>query len=358
MIQRLDRQAEFSGVADGAADFDVHGLAEYLARNIPGFSGSLSVRQFKGGQSNPTYLLSSPSGRLVLRRKPSGKLLPSAHAIEREFRVTQALAGKGFPVARPLHLCADESVVGTAFYVMEHVEGRVFWEPHAPGLTGGDRRRLFDSLNQTIAALHKIDPSAAQLTDFGKPEGYVKRQIKRWSEQYRTSETQRITAMDRLIAFLPDAAPADGGTAIVHGDFRLDNCIIGAEEPRVAAVLDWELATLGDPLADFSYHLMAWHMPRSKDGAGVGSLIGHENDPGMPEFEDYVADYCTRTGRDGIANLDVYLAYNFFRLAAILQGIIGRVRDGTAANPHAARMADQVKPLAETGWAFAKRAGA
>jgi aminoglycoside phosphotransferase (APT) family kinase protein len=318
----------------------------------------LSVRQFKGGQSNPTYLLSSPTGRLVLRRKPSGKLLPSAHAIEREFRVTQALAEQGFPVARPLHLCMDDDVIGTAFYVMEHVEGRVFWEPHAPGLSGGERGKLFASLNQTIAALHGIDPAAAGLADFGKPEGYVKRQIKRWSDQYRASETEKIDAMDRLIAFLPDAAPADGGAAIVHGDFRLDNCIIDAEEPRVAAVLDWELATLGDPLADFSYHLMAWHMPRANDGAGVGSLIGHENTPGLPAFEDYVAQYCARTGRNGIANLDVYLAYNFFRLAAILQGIIGRVRDGTAANPHAARMANQVKPLAETGWAFAKRAGA
>jgi aminoglycoside phosphotransferase (APT) family kinase protein len=358
MTERLDRQAEFSGVADAAADFDAGPLADYLTRNISGFSGPLSVRQFKGGQSNPTYLLSSPSGRLVLRRKPSGKLLPSAHAIEREFRVTQALAGQGFPVARPLHLCTDETVIGTAFYLMEHVDGRVFWEPHAPGLSAEERAALFASLNQTIAALHRIDPAAAGLADFGKPEGYVKRQIKRWSEQYRASETETVGAMDRLIAFLPDAAPADGGAAIVHGDFRLDNCIIAAEAPRVAAVLDWELATLGDPLADFSYHLMAWHMPRANDGAGVGSLIGHENTPGLPAFEDYVAQYCAHTGRADIANLDVYLAYNFFRLAAILQGIIGRVRDGTAANPHAARMANQVKPLAETGWAFAKRAGA
>jgi aminoglycoside phosphotransferase (APT) family kinase protein len=359
MIQQLDRQAEFSGVAEiAAAPFDIAALEDYLSSHIDGFRGPLDVRQFKGGQSNPTYMLVSPPGKLVLRRKPPGKLLPSAHAIEREFRVTRALAAKGFPVARPLHLCTDESVIGTAFYVMEHVEGRVFWEPHAPELSGDDRAKLFDSLNATIAALHSINPADAGLADFGKPKGYVKRQIKRWSEQYRVSQTEKIDAMDRLIAFLPEAAPEDDKAAIVHGDFRLDNCIIDADEPRVAAVLDWELATLGDPLADFSYHLMAWYMPRSQDGAGVGSLMGHESDPGMPKFEDYVADYCRRTGRERIANLDVYLAYNFFRLAAILQGIIGRVRDGTAANPHAARMANQVKPLADTGWSFAKRAGA
>jgi aminoglycoside phosphotransferase (APT) family kinase protein len=360
MTQQLDRQAAFSGITDVAAGsgIDTARLTDYLAAHLEDLRGPLSLHQFRGGQSNPTYLVSSPSGSFVLRRKPSGKLLPSAHAIEREYRVTQALAAQGFPVARPLHLCMDETIIGTAFYVMEHVDGRVFWEPHAPGLSGRDRAKLFDSLNATIAALHVIDPETAGLADFGRPEGYVRRQIKRWSEQYRASETETIDAMDRLIAFLPEAAPADGGRAIVHGDFRLDNCIIDTNRPEVVAVLDWELSTLGDPLADFSYHLMAWHMPRSDDGAGVGSLLGHEHDLGMPDFEAYVADYCARTGRDRIANLDVYLAYNFFRLAAILQGIIGRVRDGTAANPHAARMANQVRPLAETGWAFARRAGA
>ena len=294
----------------------------------------------------------------MLRRKPSGKLLPSAHAIEREYRVTAALADARFPVARPLHLCTDEGVISAAFYVMEHAEGRVFWEPHAPGLSGEERAALFSSLNETIARLHGFDPAALGLSDFGKPQGYVARQIKRWSEQYRASETETIAEMDQLIAWLPGVCPEDSGAAVVHGDFRLDNCIVHATEPRVIAVLDWELSTIGDPLADFTYHLMQWFMPVSDTGAGVGSLMGHEQDAGVPPVEAYIADYCRRTGRSGIPNLAVYMAYNFFRLAAILQGILGRVRDGTAANAEAAAMARQVRPLAETAWRFAQEAGA
>ena len=353
---RIDRQQEFSGTI--AADLSADALQAYLAVHIDGFEGPLTISRFKGGQSNPTYKLMTPTRAYVLRRKPFGKLLPSAHAIEREFRVTAALADKGFPVVRPLHLCADDQVIGAAFYIMEHADGRVFWEPHAPGLTSRERAAIFDSLNATMAQLHTIDADAAGLSDFGKPQGYVARQIKRWSEQYRASETERIETMDRLIAWLPGACPADSGAAIVHGDFRLDNCIVHPTEPRVIAVLDWELSTIGDPLADFTYHLMQWFMPVSDSGAGVGSLVGHERDPGVPAFDAYVADYCRRTGRDGIANLDVYLAYNFFRLAAILQGILGRVRDGTAANAQAEAMARQVRPLADTAWAFARKAGA
>ena len=353
---RIDRQQAFSGTT--ASDINAAALESYLAHHIDGFAGPLTLARFKGGQSNPTYKLSTPTRAYVLRRKPFGKLLPSAHAIEREYRVTQALALAGFPVARPLHLCTDDSIIGAAFYVMEHAEGRVFWEPHAPELSGADRAALFDSLNDTIARLHKLDNTALGVADFGKPQGYVARQIRRWSEQYRASETETIPEMDRLIAWRPGVCPADSGAAIVHGDFRLDNCIIHPNEPRVIAVLDWELSTLGDPLADFTYHLMQWFMPVSETGAGVGSLMGHECDLGVPAIDDYITDYCRRTGRDGIAELDVYMAYNFFRLAAILQGILGRVRDGTAANGQAAAMARQVRPLAESAWVFARKAGA
>ena len=353
---RIDRQQAFSGTT--AADIDAGALEAYLAGHIQGFAGPVSLARFKGGQSNPTYKLSTPHAAYVLRRKPFGKLLPSAHAIEREYRVTAALGEAGFPVARPLHLCTDDSVIGAAFYVMEHAEGRVFWEPHAPGLSGEERASLFDSLNETIARLHGFDPAALGLSDFGKPQGYVARQIKRWSEQYRASETETIPEMDRLIAWLARVCPADSGAAVVHGDFRLDNCIVHPTEPRVIAVLDWELSTIGDPLADFTYHLMQWFMPVSETGAGVGSLLGHEQDAGVPPVEAYIADYCRRSGRSGIPNLPVYMAYNFFRLAAILQGILGRVRDGTAANADAAAMARQVRPLAETAWRFAREAGA
>lgn len=356
MAQKLNRQEAFSGTQP-ASDISDR-LVPYLSVHVPGFRAPARVEQFKGGQSNPTYLISAASGRYVMRRKPSGKLLPSAHAIDREYRVTLALAGQGFPVARPVHYCADDSIIGTAFFVMEHVAGRVFWEPWAPGLAGEERARLFGSLNRTIARLHGIDPDAAGLADFGKPQGYVARQIKRWSEQYRASATEKIAEMDQLMAWLPGACPAQARTAIVHGDFRLDNCIIAADAPEVAAVLDWELATLGDPLADYTYHLMMWFMPRSERGAGVGSLLGHERDPGIPAIEAYIEEYCTFTGRDGVPDLNVYLAYNFFRIGAILQGIVGRVRDGTAANRNALLMANEVRPLAETAWHFARKAGA
>ena len=353
---RIDRQQAFSGTM--APDIEQEALAAYLGQHVDGFAGPLVLQRFKGGQSNPTYLLSTPARSYVLRRKPFGRLLPSAHAVEREYQVTAALAQAGFPVPRPLHLCTDPSVIGAAFYVMAHVEGRVFWEPHAPGHSAGERRDLFHSMNATIATLHGLAPAALGLSGFGKPEGYVARQIRRWSEQYRASETERIPEMDRLIGWLPEACPADSGASIVHGDFRIDNCIVDPVEPRIIAVLDWELSTLGDPIADFTYHLMQWFMPVSETGAGVGSLIGHEHDPGLPDIQSYIAEYCRRTGRSGIPDLPVYMAYNFFRLAAILQGILGRVRDGTAANAEAAAMARQVRPLAETAWTFAQEAGA
>jgi aminoglycoside phosphotransferase (APT) family kinase protein len=352
----FDRQSAFSGT--GEADIPFPALERFLQGTLEGFRGPLSASKFKGGQSNPTYRLTTPGKSYVLRRKPSGALLPSAHAIEREYRVTLTLHSKGFPVARPLILCEDAMIIGSAFYVMEHVEGRIFWEPWAPGLSGDERSTLFASLNETIARLHNFDPVALGLSDFGKARNYVARQVKRWSEQYRASETEIIPAMDRLIDWLPTATPSDARHAIVHGDFRLDNVIVHPSEPQIIAVLDWELSTLGDPLADFTYHLMSWFMPKSADGSGIGSLMGHETEAGIPALEDYIADYCRLTNRSGIPDLDMYLAFNFFRLAAILQGIAGRVRDGTAANPHALNMAKQVKPLADAAWRFAEKAGA
>ncbi len=357
----IDRQTVFSGTKDvpEALAFDVDRLSAWLEKAVPEFKGPLAARQFKGGQSNPTYMIEAASGRYVLRRKPPGKLLPSAHAVDREFKVLSALHGAGFPVARPLILCDDDAVVGTMFYLMDFIEGRVYWVPELPGCDPQERSAIYDAMNATIAQLHTIDYEAVGLGDFGKPAGYVTRQIKRWSQQYRASETREIAEMEKLIEWLPGATPPDAGASIVHGDFRLDNMILAKDEPKVLAVLDWELATLGDPIGDFTYHLMQWHMPKSRFGSGTGSLVDVDlASLGIPSLDDYVARYCERTGRDGIANLDFYFAYNFFRLAAILQGIIGRVRDGTATNENAADMERQVLPLAQTAWGFAERAGA
>lgn len=356
----LDRQEAFSGTrpVSEALAFDEARLSAYLSGEIDGFRGPVEVRQFKGGQSNPTYLLTAASGRYVLRRKPPGKLLPSAHAVDREYRVMRALFEAGFPVPRPRLLCEDEAVVGTTFYVMDHVDGRIFWSPDMPGSDPQERAAVYDAMNETIARLHGFDVRALGLSDFGKPSGYVERQVRRWSQQYEASRTQDIPEMERLIAWLPTALPPEPGPALVHGDFRLDNLIVDSRRPKVLAVLDWELSTIGDPLADFAYHLMAWHMPRSERGAGTGSLAGCDLDAlGIPGVDAYVSRYCERTGHN-LRSLDFYFAYNFFRLAAILQGILGRVRDGTATSAEAAAMADEVGPLARTAWSFAERAGA
>lgn len=359
--ERIDRQAAFSGtreIAD-AYRFDSDRLVEYLAEHIEGFGGPVDIAQFKGGQSNPTYMITAGSGKYVLRRKPPGKLLPSAHAVDREFRVISALHAEGFPVARPFVLCTDDDIIGTMFYVMDCVEGRVFWEPHIPDIARDERTAIFDAMNDTIARLHTIDFEAAGLSDFGRPGGYVARQIKRWSGQYVQSQTQTVAEMDKLMDWLPGACPPDSGASIVHGDFRLDNLILDPHEPKVLAVLDWELSTLGDPVGDFTYHLMQWVMPRSETGAGTGSLLGLDlQELGIPALDDYIDRYCERTGIGAIENIDFYFAYNFFRLAAILQGIVGRVRDGTATNPNAQAMATQVRPLAQTAWKYAQQAGA
>jgi aminoglycoside phosphotransferase (APT) family kinase protein len=355
----IDRQQAFSGTKDvsAALQIDVVSLERYLAANVAGFARPLSVRQFKGGQSNPTYLLETPQRRYVLRRKPPGKLLPSAHAVDREYRVIRALHAQGFPVAEPLAYCADESVAGTPFYVMDFVDGRVFWEPQMPGIDSTERAAVYDSMNMTIAQLHAFDPAKIGLGDFGKGENYVARQVDRWSKQYRASETEKIDAMERLIEWLPKNIPASGPVRVVHGDYRLDNLIIARRESKVIAVLDWELSTLGDPLADFSYHLMTWHMPHSESAAGTATLAGHDLKAlGIPSMNDYVDTYVARTGLDPRPHLSVYLAYNFFRIAAILQGIIGRVRDGTATSEFAPGKAEMIRPLADKAWNFALQA--
>ncbi|NCF23876.1 MAG: phosphotransferase [Gammaproteobacteria bacterium] len=352
------RQEQNSGTVEVREKlrFDEQLLSEYMTSHVEGFHGSLNVRQFRGGQSNPTYLLEADSGRYVLRRKPPGDLLKSAHAVDREYRVISALYGADFPVPRPYVLCEDDVVVGTSFYIMECVEGRIFWDLDLPGLESDERAAIYDSVNDTIAKLHGFDYGALGLEDFGKPGNYFARQISRWSGQYRASETRSIAAMDRLMEWLPEHIPDDESASIVHGDFRLDNMIIDADEPRVIAVLDWELSTIGHPLADFTYHLMSWQMPE----IGLGSAGLRDKDLatlGIPSEDEYTRLYCERTGRTGgIADRAFYSAFNFFRLAAILQGIAGRVRDGTAASAHAGQAERAVEPLADLGWKFAARA--
>lgn len=353
----LDPQSAFSGTreVDPRHTLDVARLEAWLAGNIEGYEGPLTLRQFKGGQSNPTYELTTPGRTYVLRRKPPGTLLPSAHAVDREFRVISALHAEGFPVARPYALCTEDAVIGSMFYVMDKVEGRVFWDLKLPGLAPAERRAIYQAQTDTLAALHRFDPGAIGLSDYGKPGNYFARQVGRWTKQYQASEIDTIEAMDRLIAFLPQSLPADGPTRIVHGDFRLDNMILAPDRAEVRAVLDWELSTLGDPMADFSYLLIAWVIPATLRNGLAGADL---EALGIPSVEDTVARYAEKTGTAGPANLDWLFAYNLFRLAAICQGIAGRVRDGTAASSHARTMATQVGPLSEAAWSFAKKAGA
>ena len=357
----MDRQQAFSGTKEVAAPlrFDTSRLEAWLAGRVAGFAGPLAVRQFKGGQSNPTYLLETPARRYVLRRKPPGKLLPSAHAVDREFRVISALHTQGFPVPEPVVYCDDADVVGTPFFVMAYVESRIFWEPDLPEADRSERAALYDAANATIARLHGFDPAAIGLADYGRGENYVARQVERWSKQYRASETETIEDMERLIAWLPGNLPPQRAVRLIHGDFRFDNTIVAPDASTMLAVLDWELSTLGDPLADFSYHLMKYHMPPTESSGSTGTLVGRDLAAlGIPTEREYIDAYAARTGLDPRAHLDVYLAYNFFRIAAILQGIAGRVRDGTATSEHAAARALMVRPAAATAWSFARAAGA
>lgn len=338
--------------------FDIDALSAWLAANVDGFGGPLTVEQFAGGQSNPTFKLVTPAQSYVMRAKPGpvAKLLPSAHAIEREYRVMDALAATDVPVARMLALCEDESVIGRAFYVMEFVQGRVLWDQSLPGMTPAERAAIYDETNRVIAALHTVDIEAAGLSGYGKPGNYFERQIGRWSKQYVASETEKIDAMDRLIEWLPQQIPQTQGArvSVVHGDYRLDNLIFHPSEPRVLAVLDWELSTLGDPLADFAYHCMAWHVDPSQF-RGIAGLDWAAL--GIPDEAAYVNRYCERTGFTIEGDWNFYLAYNMFRIAAILQGIMKRVVDGTAASAQAVDAGKRARPMAELAWQYAQKVG-
>ncbi len=338
-----------------ADDLDALRLTEWLAAHVAGFAGSVTIARYAGGQSNPTYRIDAASGSYVLRRKPFGPLLPSAHAIEREYALIAALHPTGYPVARPLALCEDAGVVGAPFYVMERVVGRTIWDGAMPGMTPDERRGHYDALVDALAALHAIDPAAVGLGGYGRPGNYFERQVARWTRQYRASQTDDLPDVEALIEWLPRTMPVQDRTAIVHGDYRIDNLIFADEGAKVAAVLDWELSTLGDPLADFTYLLMNWVTP--PDGrSGIAGIGG--GDSGIPTMEDVVARYCAATGRDGVPQLDWYFAYNLFRLTGIVQGIKQRVRDGNAASVQAAQMAERVPELAAAAWRFARKAGA
>jgi aminoglycoside phosphotransferase (APT) family kinase protein len=335
--------------------FDTDRLAAHLEQHLPGFRGPLAAQQFQGGQSNPTYLLTTPDARYVMRSKPgpAAKLLPSAHAVEREFHVMRALASQGIPVPSTLLLVEDESVIGRAFYLMEHVEGRIFWEQSLPGLSAAERTSIYDEMNRVIARLHTVDIERAGLADYGRTGNYFARQIGRWSKQYRASETGRIEAMDRLIDWLPHHIPPGDETTVVHGDYRMDNLVFHPTEPRIVAILDWELSTLGHPLADFSYHCMSWHIApgafRGIAGLDLAAL-------GIPSEAEYIRRYVERTGRGPIEHWNFFLAYNLFRIAAILQGVYKRAKEGIASSDNALKSGDHARALAELGWKYAERA--
>jgi len=334
---------------------DLDRLTDWLDAHVPGFAGPLAYAKFAGGQSNPTYLLTTASGRYVLRRKPFGPILPSAHAVDREYRVIAGLHPTGFPVPRPHGLCEDPGVIGAPFYVMEMVEGRTIWDGAMPGAAPADRAAHYEAMVDTLAALHTTDYAAAGLADYGKPGNYFERQVARWTRQYRAAETDRMEPVERLIDWLPRTLPPQTSTAIVHGDYRIDNMIFAPDGARVLAVLDWELSTLGDPLADFSYFLMSW-VTQPEGRSGVMGMTGPAT--GIPTIEEVVARYCAATGRDGVPQLDWYFAYNLFRLVGIVQGIRRRIIDGNASSAQAERTVARLPALADAAWGFAERAGA
>ena len=332
---------------------DEAALRPWLEANVEGFSGPFTLEKFSWGQSNPTYRIAAASGDYVLRRKPFGPLLPSAHAVDREYRLIAALHPLGFPVARPYVLCTDPDVIGAIFYVMELVGGRAYTNGALPEFDPVTRRSMYEQLVDTLADLHNIDPVAAGLGDFGKPGNYFERQVARWTRQYRDSQTDDLPEMERLIDYLPRTLPEQSRTSIVHGDYRIDNVLFA--EGNLSAVLDWELATLGDPVADFSYLAMQWMMP-ADGGAGLAGL--ELAALGIPTLDQIVERYSTRSGVPVAGQLDWYFAYNLFRLAGIVQGIKKRVIDGTASSAKAAEMAERVPMLASAGWSFAEKAGA
>ena len=355
-----DRYAQFSGtrpVSDQHA-FNEAALSAYLHAQMPALAaGPLQVEQFKGGQSNPTFRLTAADGlRYVLRRKPPGVLLQSAHAVDREFRVISALHASEVPVARAHVLCEDPAVIGTSFYVMDCIEGRVLWDPTLPGMTPAERAAIYDEMNRVIAALHRVDPSAVGLDGYGKVGGYLARQVKRWIGQYRAAETEPIPAVESLIAWLPQHLPPEGPTRIVHGDYRLDNVMFHPTEPRILAVLDWELSTLGDPMVDFAYHCMTWHMHNGPTARGLAGadLVAL----GIPDEASYLQTYLRRTAQSerqiSSDEWGYYLVFNMFRLAGILQGIMARALQGNASSPQALEAGRRARPLAEQAWALAQ----
>jgi len=332
--------------------FDESALAAFIRARVANFAESIAVEQFQGGQSNPTYRVTAGAHRYVLRRKPPGKLLPSAHAIEREYRVMAALAGSGVPVARMVALCEDATVIGTAFYLMEYIDGRVLWDPTLPGMTPEARGAHYAELNRVQATLHQVDYCAVGLADFGRTGQYIERQIARWSKQYNAGGAARIPSMDALIEWLPRHVPPEDETSIVHGDFRLDNVIFHPTEPRILAVLDWELATLGHPLSDFAYQVMAWRLApgefRGLKGADLAAL-------GIPAETEYVASYCRRTGRTEVPHWEFYLIFNMFRIAAILHGVLARALQGNAASQNALEQGSRAQRIADIAWNMAQQ---
>lgn len=357
MTDSIDAEAAFTGTVEpeGADRLDEARLTEWLAANVAGFAGPIRLTKFKGGQSNPTYKIEAASGNYVLRRKPFGPLLPSAHAVDREYKVQAALHRAGFAAAPQYGLCTDDGVIGSWFYVMGMVDGRTIWNGAMPADPPDYRRATYNAMIDTLADLHGVDVAAAGLADYGKPGNYFGRQVERWTKQYKLAETERMDAMEQLIAFLPASLPEQTRTSVVHGDYRIDNMIWAKDRPKVLAVLDWELSTLGDPLADFTYVALAWV---TENGGRSGVMDLDRKALGIPELEEVVERYAAATGRTSVPDMNWYFAYNFFRLAGIMQGIKKRVIDGTASSAHAKAMSERVQPLADKAWEFAKAAGA
>ena len=356
VTEPINAQEAFSGTVEleGAEKLDEDNLTAWMQDNVEGYEGPLDVRKFAGGQSNPTYKITAKSGNYVLRRKPLGKLLPSAHAVDREFKVISGLYPTGYPVARPFGLCQDDSVLGSWFYVMSMVDGRTIWDGSMPGSNPDERRGVYNAMIDTLAALHNVDVEQAGLSDFGKPGNYFGRQVDRWTKPYKLSETEEMPEMERLIEWLPATLPEQTRTSVVHGDYRIDNMIFAKDRPEVLAVLDWELSTLGDPLSDFTYVAMAW-VTENGGRSGVQDL--DRKALGIPELDEVVERYCAATNRDSVPDMNWYFAYNFFRLAGIMQGIKKRVIDGTANSAHAKDMSARVQPLAARALEYAKAAG-
>lgn len=357
MMEQIDAQATMTGTMEVPEQdrLDEARLTEWFEANVEGFAGPLTMSKFKGGQSNPTYKVTTPTAAYVLRRKPFGPLLPSAHAVDREYKVQAALYDQGFPVSRQFGLCVDDSIIGSMFYVMSFTDGDTYWNGTLPDKTPEQRTAIYNAMIDTLAHLHRFDPAAIGLEDYGKPGNYCARQISRWTKQYRLSETETIPEMDQLIAWLAETVPEQRGFGIAHGDFRIDNMIFDSNEPRVIALLDWELSTLGDPIADLSYFLMSWVQPSE----GRNGLLNLDLKAlGIPTMEEALARYVDKAGLNHVPDMDWYLAYNQFRIAAILQGIKKRVIDGTASSGQAAQMAQRVIPLAQAAWTYAKKAGA